>query len=84
MTRREHIEAVRASPLNEEGLAEMRRIVASRTAAKINECFIDMWSASAVVKVYDAVNEKNKARLLALPVGRVCEIAMQVLSNQQR
>ena len=83
MTRREHIEAVRASPLNEEGLAAMRRIVANRTAAKVNECFIDTWSAFAVVKVYDSVNEKNKARLLALPVARVCQIAMQVLDNQK-
>ena len=82
MTRREYIEAVRASPLNEEGLAEMRKIVASGTAAKVNECFIDTWSASAVVKVYDAVNEKNKVRLLAMPVARVCEIAMQALSNR--
>jgi hypothetical protein len=83
MTRREYIEAVRASPLNEEGLAEMRKIVASCTAAKVNECFIDTWSASAVVTVYDAVNEKNRARLLALPVARVCQIAMQVLSNRR-
>ena len=83
MTKREHIEAVRVSPINEEGLARMRRIVASGTASKINECFVDTWSASAVVKVYDAVNEKNKARLLALPVARVCQIATQVLSNQK-
>lgn len=83
MTRREYIEAVRASPLNEEGLAEMRRIVASGTASKINECFIDTWSASAVVEVYDAVNEKNKARLLAMPVARVCQIATQVLDNRK-
>ena len=83
MTKREHIEAVRVSPINEEGLARMRRIVASGTAAKVNECFVDTWSASAVVKVYDAVNEKNKARLLALPVARVCQIATQVLSNQK-
>jgi hypothetical protein len=70
--------------MGEAGLEAMRKIVAEKNAAKINECFIDLFSASAVVKVYDVVNEKNKASLLALPVGRVCEIAMQVLSNQQR
>ena len=84
MTKKAHRESRRQSPLGEAGLAEMRKIVASCTASKVNECFIDMWSASAVVKVYDAVNEKNKARLLALPVARVCQIAMQVLDNQKR
>ena len=84
MSKKSYRESKRLMPMGEEGLAEMRKIVASCTASKINECFIDMWSASAVVKVYDAVNEKNKARLLALPVARVCQIAMQVLANQKR
>ena len=84
MTKKAYRESKRLAPMGEEGLAEMRKIVASCTASKINECFVDVWSASAVVKVYDAVNEKNKARLLALPVARVCQIAMQVLYNQKR
>jgi hypothetical protein len=69
--------------MGEAGLEAMRKIVAEKNAAKINECFIDLFSASAVVKVYDAVNEKNRARLLALPVGRVCEISLSVLTNQK-
>ena len=84
MSKKQYRASQRLAPLGEEGLAKLREIVASCNASKVNECFVDMWSASAVVKVYDAVNEKNKARLLAMSVGRVCEIAMQVLGNQQR
>lgn len=56
-----------------------RAIMAAQQYAKINGHMVDLFTASAIVKVYDAVNDANKAKLAALPIARIASIAFQVL-----
>jgi hypothetical protein len=60
-------------------IAACRSIVANCQYEKINGYMVDLFTASAIVKVYDAVNEANKARLLKLSVARIASISLQLL-----
>lgn len=60
-------------------IAACRSIVANGQYEKINGHMVDLFTASAIVKVYDAVNDANKAKLQALPVARIASIAFQLL-----
>ena len=48
--------------------------------AKIDGVMIDLFSASAAVQVYDALSEESRAWFLALPVDRMCLVAMKMLA----
>lgn len=45
--------------------------------AKIDGVTVDSFSASAIVQVYDAINEANKVKFLALPVHKMAQIAFK-------
>lgn len=60
-------------------IAACRSIVANGQYEKINGHMVDLFTASAIVRVYDAVNDANKAKLKALPVARIASIAFQLL-----
>ena len=78
MTKRQHIVNTRCQPLGEAGLAACQQIVAQKQAAKINEVFVDLFSASAIVQVAAAINDTNRAKLLALPIARVADISFKL------
>lgn len=61
-------------------IAACRSIVANGQYEKINGHMVDLFTASAIVKIYDAVNDANKAKLKALPIARIASIAFKVLS----
>ena len=44
-----------------ESVDALKQIVADKSAAKVHGVLVDMFTASAIMKVYDAVNDKNKA-----------------------
>lgn len=79
MTKKEHIESVRLRPLGEDGLDQIRQIVRQRQAAKVNEVLIDMTTANTIVSVFGAINEKNKAKLLTMPVARVVDVCWKAV-----
>jgi hypothetical protein len=56
-----------------------RSIVARKQYAKINGAMVDLFSASVIVRVHDALNEANRAKFLALPVQRMAQISFQLL-----
>lgn len=60
-------------------IAACRAIVDAGQYAKINGLMVDLFTASAIVKVYDAVNSANKTKLEALPVSRLAAVSFQVL-----
>ena len=51
----------------EEGVCEsveaLKQIVADKSAAKVHGVMVDMFTASAIMQVYDAVSDKNKASM---------------------
>lgn len=68
----------------EERIAAVRRIVQEGQYAKVDGTMIDLFSASAVVKVYDALNEENRARFAALPAGQMAVVAFRVMKGARR
>lgn len=45
---------------------------------------LDLFSASAVVGLYDGLNEQNKAKLAAMPIERMVSVAYTILEKHQR
>lgn len=62
-------------------IAAFRRVVAEKQYAKIDGTMIDLFSASIVVQVYDALNDANKAKLAAMSAGKMALIAMEVAAT---
>jgi hypothetical protein len=63
----------------DEKLAALRRIVEHCQYAKIDGCMVDLFTASAIVKVHDALNETNRARFLSAPVQKMAHVAFQLV-----
>jgi hypothetical protein len=70
---------VTASKDGLEVIAACRSIVTNGQYEKINGVMVDLFSASAVVKVFDALNETNKAKFLALSVSRMASLSFQLI-----
>jgi translation initiation factor 2 alpha subunit (eIF-2alpha) len=81
MTKKQHIAALRLSPLGEEGVSQIRKIVEERKYRKVNEVMVDVFTASAFIAVYDAVNDANKEKLRGKAVFEACDIALRVINK---
>lgn len=82
MKRLEKVSRVRAGGTNvtlcqsgEERIAAFRKIVEEKSFAIIDNVTVDLFSASHVVQVYDAINDANKAKYRELPVQKMVGIA---------
>lgn len=60
-------------------LAACRTIKTEGSYAKINGVMVDTFTASAIVAVHDALNEENRAKLLALPLQKIASICFRLL-----
>ena len=61
--------------------AQLRQIVSDKQRGKVEGTMVDLFTASAIVSVLDAVNETNKEKLLALPVDRMATIAFNMMKK---
>jgi len=59
--------------------AMLRQIVSDKQRGKVEGMMVDLFTASAIVSVLDAINETNKEKLLALPVDRMADIAFKMM-----
>ena len=48
---------------NEAAIDDLRKIVKTKSMGKVSGTQVDLFSASAMVKVYDALNDKNKKKV---------------------
>lgn len=78
MSKQDYREAQRIKPIGQAGIDACRKIVAEKQAAKVNEVMVDLFSASAIVQVYDAINEANRAKLVSFPVAKVADISFKL------
>jgi hypothetical protein len=58
-------------------IEQLRDIVKNHQYQKIEGVIIDVMTASAILQVYDNVNETNKEKYSRLPITRMAEIAWQ-------
>jgi hypothetical protein len=59
----------------------LRRIVAESQYAKIDGMMVDLFSASAIVSVFDAISPANQAKYAAMPVSQMASIAFKLLKK---
>ena len=64
---------------SEKKLAAIRKIVTEKQYGKVEGSTVDLYSASAIVLVYDALNDENKAKYLGLPVVRMASFAFKMM-----
>jgi len=67
-----------------ERIAALRQIVEEKQYAKIDGKMIDLFSASAILSVYDALNDANKAKYAAMPAPKMGLVAFKLLKPNPR
>lgn len=63
---------------DEEKLTKLRTIVSEHQANEIGGVLVDATTANLLVKVYDALNETNKAKFLSLSISGMAGIAWKL------
>ena len=64
-----------------ERIAAIRQIVTERQYAKVDGLMVDLFSASAIIAVYDALNEVNRTKYAARPARQMASIAFRVMKR---
>lgn len=57
----------------------LREIVRKKSAMEVEGVLVDMQTANAIVKVYDAISETNKENFLTKSIGEMGRIAWKLL-----
>ena len=60
-------------------IAACRAILAQKQYGKINGQMVDSFSASAIINVYDAISDANKAKFLRLSIARMAHVSFSLL-----
>ncbi len=55
-----------------------RAIVQQKQANRVGGLFVDHFTASCIVQIYDAVNDENKAKLNAMPIRKLAAVCWKV------
>ena len=64
-----------------ERINAIRQIVTEKQYAKIDGIMVDLFSASAIIGVYDNINETHQAKYRELPVYRMADIAFKIMNK---
>lgn len=59
----------------------LRRIIENYQYEKIDGVIVDAMTADAIITIYDAVNETNKAKFIALPIEKMAKVAWQLVNK---
>jgi len=63
-----------------ERITAIRRIVEQGQYAKVDGCMIDLFSASAIVKVFDALSEANREKYQVMKAPAMAKIAFKLVA----
>jgi len=64
---------------SQERIDAIRSIVDKCQYGKVDGTTVDLFSASAIVKVYDALSDQNKAKFASQPVGVMAHMAFRLI-----
>jgi hypothetical protein len=59
-------------------IGKFRQIVAEKQANRINGVFVDLFTASTVIQVHNALNSENKVKLEALPARKMAMVCLKL------
>ena len=82
MTKREYQQAQQEKPIGTDGIELMRGIVRNRAHGKVNCVEVDAFTASAIVQVFDKLNDENKQKLISLTVPRAATVVFKLLNKK--
>lgn len=74
------VRSVKKPNANLSTIQKIEQVVIERQANRINGVYIDLFTASIIKNIYDAVNPENKAKLESMPVRKLALICLK-LSN---
>lgn len=57
----------------------IRQIKVRGQYAKINGVMVDLFSASAIIAVYDALSEANQVKYRAMPIHKMASVAFKLI-----
>ena len=63
------LEVIEEAAAEGKRITTLRKIVKTKTAGKVDRQTVDLFTASGLVKVYDALAEKNRPAFEKLPLG---------------
>jgi hypothetical protein len=66
-------------PWPQDKLGRLRAIVDRKQCNVIEGELVDLFSASVMVKVHDALNEENRARFMSLPICKMAKVAFKLV-----
>ena len=61
-------------------LETLKTIVADHQCAEVEGVLVDATTANLLVKVYEGLNETNKAKFAALPVAKMADLAWKLVA----
>lgn len=57
---------------------QIRKIVASKQYGKVEGSMVDLFSASGILSLYEALNKDNRAKYESMPVWKMQVMAMKL------
>ena len=64
-------------------LKKLRKIVSERQNAVVDGKRVDLYSASAIVSVYDKLNPDNQEKFLKMPVRKMADVAFRIITARE-
>jgi hypothetical protein len=64
-------------------IAAIRKVVEQKQYAKIDGCMADLFTASIVLKVYDALNDKNRMKFSSCSWPVMADMALKLVSKER-
>ena len=62
----------------------IRDVVETKSAARIDGLLLDLFTASAVIQVHDALNPDNQGKFAALPLRRMVDVTWKLVTGSKK
>ena len=80
----QELNQIHESYLTEKNLMPaIQKIVSDKSASKVGGVMLDMFTASVIVKAYDAVNDNNKKKMEAANINVLVKLAHKVMGMKE-
>lgn len=66
-------------PRHVDRINRLRYIVQEHSACRMEGLFVDVTTANMLVKIYDALNEQNRAKFVAMPLRRMVAVGWKLV-----
>jgi hypothetical protein len=68
---------------NKDKIQKFQEIVDNQSAQEIDNVFVDLFTASCVMTIYNALNEENKTKLKSLSIEDICTQSLKLARKLQ-